>query len=100
MKVGRIFAGSVGLREAASVVFALSALLPLLLTVFVLHRTNALWTFEAQIAVLLALIVAVLGFVVFRQMVDRVARLASSLAVSGESPRATTDASAIRAWGA
>ena len=89
MKPARIFAGSVGLREAASVVFALTALLPLLLAVLVLHRTGALWTFEAEIAVLLALTVAVLGFVVFRLMVDRVAGLASALAGPGEPGRPT-----------
>jgi signal transduction histidine kinase len=99
MRGARIFAGSVGLREAASIVFALSALLPLLLTVFVLHRSGALWTFEAQVAILLAVTVAVLGFVVFRQLVDRVARLAGALAVSGEAPRATTGASAIAGLG-
>src|SRR5437867_3486754 len=89
MKPARIFAGSVGLREAASVVFALTALLPLLLAVLVLRRTGALWTFEAEIAVLLALTVAVLGFVVFRLMVDRVAGLASALAGPGEPGRPT-----------
>src|SRR5207249_2515419 len=55
----------------------------------VLHRTGALWTFEAEIAVLLALTVAVLGFVVFRLMVDRVAGLASALAGPGEPGRPT-----------
>jgi signal transduction histidine kinase len=80
---------SVGLREAASIVFALAALLPLLVVVFVLHRSGALWTFEAQVAVLLAVTVAVLGFVVFRLLVDRVARLAGSLALPGEAPRAS-----------
>src|SRR5437667_458827 len=89
MKPARIFAGSVGLREAASVVYELTALLPLLLADLVLHRTGALWTFEAEIAVLLALTVAVLGFVVFRLMVDRVAGLASALAGPGEPGRPT-----------
>jgi signal transduction histidine kinase len=83
MKLARIFSGSVGLREAASVVFALAALLPLLLVVFVLHRSGALWTLEAQLSVLLAVGVAVLGFVVFRLLVDRVARLAGTLALPG-----------------
>src|SRR5205085_9309335 len=76
MKLGRIFGEAVGLREAASIVFALTALLPLLLAVLALHRTGALWTFEAETAVLLAVATAVIGFMVFRVMVDRVARLA------------------------
>jgi len=80
MKLGRLFGEAVGLREAASIVFALTALLPLLLAVLALHRTGALWTFEAETAVLLAVATAVIGFMVFRVMVDRVARLAGSLA--------------------
>ena len=80
MKLGRVFSDSVGLREAASIVFALAALLPLLLAVFVLQRSGALWTFEAQAAVLVAVAMAILGFVLFRLMVDRVARLAGALA--------------------
>ena len=85
MNSGRI--GSIGLREAASIVFALAALLPLMLAVFVLHRGGGLWTLEAQVAVLLALTVAVLGFVVFRSLVDRVAGLAGALTVRGQTPR-------------
>jgi signal transduction histidine kinase/CheY-like chemotaxis protein len=92
MKIAPRLTGTVGVRQAASVVFALAALLPLLLAVFALHRTGALWTFEAQVAVLLALVVAVLGFVVFRMMVDRVARLAGALTVSGEAPGAADTA--------
>jgi signal transduction histidine kinase len=98
MKLGRIFTGSVGLREAASVVFALTALLPLLLAVFVLHRTGALWTFEAQVTVLLAVTVAVLGFVVFRLMMDRVASLAGALVGPGE-PARTRDAGTVPGLG-
>ena len=79
MKSAHSPAGSVGVREAASVVFALATLLPLLLVVLVLHRSGALWSFEAQIAVLLAVTLAVLGFVVFRLMVGRVAQLAGAL---------------------
>jgi signal transduction histidine kinase len=79
--------GGVGLREAASVVFALATLLPLLLVVLVLHRSGALWTFEAQISVLLAVTLAVLGFVVFRLMVGRVAQLAGALVGPGSTAR-------------
>jgi signal transduction histidine kinase len=86
MNSGRI--GGIGLREAASIVFALTALLPLLLAVFVLHRGGALWALDAQVAVLLAVAVAVLGFVVFRSLVDRVAGLAGALSTRGQTPRA------------
>jgi len=84
MKLGRIFGDAVGLREAASIVFALAALLPLLLTVLALHRSGALWSFEAEAMVLVALATAVIGFIVFRVMVDRVVRLAGSLVGAGE----------------
>jgi len=95
MKLGRVFSDSVGLREAASIVFALAALLPLLLAVFVLQRSGALWTFEAQAAVLVAVAMAVLGFVLFRLMVDRVARLAGALAGPGGPARHATDAGVV-----
>jgi len=84
MKLGRIFGDAVGLREAASIVFALAALLPLLVTVLALHRSGALWSFEAEAMVLVALATAVIGFIVFRVMVDRVVRLAGSLVGAGE----------------
>ena len=90
--------GGIGLREAASIVFALTALLPLLLAVFVLHRGGGLWALEAQVAVLLAVIVAVLGFVVFRSLVDRVAGLAGALTTRGHTPRAA-DATPIPGLG-
>ena len=87
MKSANSPAGGVGLREAASVVFALATLLPLLLVVLVLHRSGALWSFEAQISVLLAVTLAVLGFIVFRLMVGRVAQLAGALVGPGASAR-------------
>ena len=87
MKIGRVFGEAVGLREAASIVFALTALLPLLLAVLTLHRSGALWTFEAEAVVLVALATAVIGFMVFRIMVDRVARFAGSLAAPGQAVR-------------
>jgi len=67
------------IREAASVVFALVALLPLLLLASLLARANLLDQTEAQVGLGLALVVAVLGFVVFRRMLDQVSRLAHGL---------------------
>src|SRR5882762_9164272 len=98
MKSAKSPAGSVGLREAASVVFALATLLPLLLVVLVLHRSGALWSFEAQISVLLAVTLAVLGFVVFRLMVGRVAQLAGALVGPGASAR-TSDGAVVPGLG-
>src|SRR6266540_269277 len=67
MKFRRRIARAMTLREAASVVFGLAALLPIMLLV-----------------ALLALVVSLLGFVVFRRMVDQVARLAQGFQVTPE----------------
>jgi len=61
-----------GLRRAADTIFALISLLPLLLFVFFMWHFNRLGETMAQVGVLLALVIALLGFVIFRQMVDRI----------------------------
>ncbi|HEU4437682.1 MAG TPA: GAF domain-containing protein [Methylomirabilota bacterium] len=66
----------VSLREAASVVFALSALLPILLVVYLFSRHDLLRTTEAQLGLLAAVAVSVLGFVVFRRMMAQISLLA------------------------
>jgi signal transduction histidine kinase len=67
------------IKEAASIVFALVALLPLLLLASLLARANLLDRTEAQVGLALALLVAILGFVVFRRMLGQVTRLAQGL---------------------
>src|SRR5215471_1026956 len=67
------------LREAASVVFGLAAVLPILLFVYLLAHANLLAHTDVQIGLLCALVVSVLGFVVFRRMIGQVARLADGL---------------------
>ncbi len=79
MRWRRRIARAMSLREAASVVFGLAALLPILLLVALLSRYNVLQHTDALLFVLLALVVSVLGFVIFRRMVDQVARLAQGL---------------------
>lgn len=64
------------LREAASVVFALSALLPILLFVYLCSRHDLLRNPEAQIGLLAAVVVSVLGFIVFRRMMVQISILA------------------------
>jgi signal transduction histidine kinase len=64
------------LREAASVVFALSALLPILLAVYLFSRHDLLRSTEAQIGLLAAVAVSILGFVVFRRMMAQISLLA------------------------
>jgi signal transduction histidine kinase len=67
---------SMSLREAASVVFALSALLPILLAVYLFSRHDLLRNTEAQIGLLAAVVVSILGFTVFRRMVAQISLLA------------------------
>jgi signal transduction histidine kinase len=72
------------LREAASVVFALVALLPILLFVYLLSRHELLHNTEAQVGLLAAVGVSILGFLVFRRMVDQIAQLAQGFLTPGE----------------
>ncbi|HTG10849.1 MAG TPA: GAF domain-containing protein, partial [Candidatus Eisenbacteria bacterium] len=80
---------TMSLREAASVVFALVALLPILLFVYLLSRHELLHNTEAQLGLLAAIVVSALGFMVFRKMVDQIAQLAQGfLAPSDMKPDA------------
>jgi signal transduction histidine kinase/HAMP domain-containing protein len=69
----------VKLRQAASTIFALTAVLPLLLFVYLSRRFEVLGTTEMQVGILLALVVAVLGFMLFQQLMKRVADLGRAL---------------------
>src|SRR5262245_64395712 len=62
----------VGLRRAAHTIFALVSVLPLLLFLFFMWHFDRLKETTAQVGILLALLIAMLGFVIFRQMVDRI----------------------------
>lgn len=75
---------TMSLREAASVVFALVALLPILLFVYLLSRHELLHNTEAQVGLLAAVGVSILGFLVFRRMVDQIAQLAQGFLTPGE----------------
>src|SRR4030065_328794 len=79
MKLSGVVSKAMSLREAAAVIFVLVALLPLLLFVAFLSVSNLISKTEAQFAAFMALIIACLGFVVFRRMVDQIARLAASV---------------------
>ena len=57
-----------GLRHTVSMVFGLTTVLPLLIATATLNRLNVLHTVDAQVGLALALVVAVLGFVVFRRL--------------------------------
>ncbi|HEY7541369.1 MAG TPA: ATP-binding protein [Methylomirabilota bacterium] len=76
------------LREAASTIFALTAILPLLVFVYFMWRFELLQSTEAQIGIFLALAIALLGYVLFRRLTQRVAdlgrALGQTLAVPGD----------------
>lgn len=74
----------ISLREAASVVFALAAVLPILLSVYLLSRHDLLRHTETQLWLFVALVISVLGFFVFRRMVDQIAQLAQGLLAPAE----------------
>jgi signal transduction histidine kinase len=80
----RLVVRTVGLREAASTIFALVTLLPFLVLLYFLYRFDALREPEAQAGLLLALVLAVLGFVILQQVMARVTSLARAVAEGGE----------------
>jgi signal transduction histidine kinase/CheY-like chemotaxis protein len=79
MKLSGFVSKAMSLREAAAVIFVLVALLPLLLFVAFLSTSNLLSKTEAQFAAFMALIIACLGFLVFRRLVDQIAQLAAKV---------------------
>jgi len=73
---------TLSLRDAASVVFALVAVLPILLLVYFLAWADLLRHAAAELGVFVAVVVSVLGFLVFRRMVSQIARLAEAVQAS------------------
>src|SRR5215470_81380 len=79
MKLPGFLSKAMTLREAAAVIFVLVAVLPLLLFVAFLSISNFISRTEAQFAAFMALIIACLGFLVFRRLMDQIARLAGTV---------------------
>lgn len=75
----RLFSSVMTLRQAAAVIFALTAILPLLVFLSYLWRFDLIGRTDAHIGLLLALVIALLGFAVFGRMVDSITRLAHAL---------------------
>ena len=76
MRLRGFVSKAMSLREAAAVIFVLVAVLPLMLFVSLLSVSDLITKTEAQFAAFMAVIIACLGFVVFRRLVDQIARLA------------------------
>jgi signal transduction histidine kinase len=76
MKLRGFVSKAMSLREAAAVIFVLVAVLPLMLFVAFLSVSDLITKTEAQFAAFMAVIISCLGFVVFRRLMDQIARLA------------------------
>jgi signal transduction histidine kinase len=79
MNVWRVISKTVSLREAVSVIFGASTLLPILLLVSFLSRHDLLGRLEAQLSLLGAVALAVVGFLALRRMVDRISTMVNAL---------------------
>jgi hypothetical protein len=73
-----------GLQQAASMIFALVAVVPLLTFAWTLHDLDVLRTTQAQVGLGLALGIALLGFWMFRSLLGRMAQTAQALAAAVE----------------
>ncbi len=75
----RLLSNRTSLRGAAATIFALTAILPLSTLVVLLWHAGMLDTPRTQVNVLLALVIALLGFVLFQHLVRRIASLAEAV---------------------
>lgn len=67
------------IRHKAVTLFALTSLLPLLLFLLTLDRKDLLHDTEATLMLAMGIMIAVLGFVLFLQMVQRISTLANNV---------------------
>jgi hypothetical protein len=67
------------LQQAASAVFGVTTVVPLLIFVWTLHRIGALAHIESQVGLGLALGIALLGYYIFRRLMGRMSSLIQGL---------------------
>lgn len=83
------------LRQAASLVFAVTAVLPLLLFLWTVYYLGALSRLSAQVGLGVALVTSLMGYYVFRgligQMSDLIAVIGKALERSPAGPRASAE---------
>ena len=83
------------LQQAASAVFAVTTVVPLLVFVWTLHRLGALSHVQSQVGLGLALGIALLGFYIFRRLMGQMSQLIHGLGrVVQQGMRPTADS-----WG-
>jgi len=73
-----------GLRQAAAIIFALVAIVPLLVFAWTLHTLDVVKRTEAQVGLTLSLAVALLGFWMFRVMLSRMSEIVQALVAAVE----------------
>jgi hypothetical protein len=95
-----------GLRQAASTVFVLTAVLPLLIVTLILYRLRAMERLDVQIGLILALFVALLGFAVFRSLLGQLSDVIEALRTlvawrsgAGEGASSSTSGSKVAGLG-
>jgi hypothetical protein len=67
------------LQQAASAVFGVTTVVPLLIFVWTLHRIGALAHIESQVGLGLALGIALLGYYIFRRLMGQMSQLIQGL---------------------
>jgi hypothetical protein len=67
------------LQQAASAVFAVTTVVPLLIFVWTLHRVGALGHVQSQVGLGLALALALFGFYIFRRLMGQMSALIEGL---------------------
>jgi hypothetical protein len=67
------------LQQAASAVFAVTTVVPLLIFVWTLHRLGSLSLFQSQVGLALALGIALLGYYIFRRLMGQMSDLIRGL---------------------
>src|SRR5499426_4899298 len=67
------------LQQAASAVFAVTTVVPLLIFVWTLHRVGSLSLVQSQVGLGLALGIALLGYYIFRRLMGRMSSLIQGL---------------------
>jgi hypothetical protein len=73
-----------GLQQVASMIFALVAIVPLLIFAWTLHALGAIGSTRAQVGLALALGIALLGYWMFRSLLGRMAAVVQALTAAVE----------------
>jgi len=90
----RLFSDRTSLRGAAATIFALTAILPLSTLVALLWRSGMLDDDRAQVNVLLALLIALLGFMLLQHLVRKITSVAEAVQATRDLAQLPVDARA------